>query len=228
MTLTLNLPAPLSRGCPKHLNGANVIQKNTTIKENVVTTILDNTILAKEGIVRAEFSIVKNDMVVTTFTILLEVEPSIDRNNAMTKQPEWDILVDLRKELEEAIELTPNWLYGDSVPAKENGDRNDYYLKRGNGEVFHRDSETDTWKSTNIFLKGCQWHYGKEATPVDTLGNNGDYYINTDNYDFFNKASGKWVKIGNIKGIDGNREILVQPEMPTDQQVGHIWIDTDS
>ena len=39
--------------------------------------------------------------------------------------------------------------------------------------------------------------------PAGTLGNNGEFYFNTVTYDIFNKVSGSWTLIGNIKGANG-------------------------
>lgn len=41
-----------------------------------------------------------------------------------------------------------------------------------------------------------------EAAPT-TQGKKGDFYLNTASYDIYSKASGSWVKIGNIKGASG-------------------------
>ncbi len=43
---------------------------------------------------------------------------------------------------------------------------------------------------------------GKGA-PADTLGKDGDSYIDTETFDFYVKADGKWAKSGNIKGDTG-------------------------
>ena len=41
------------------------------------------------------------------------------------------------------------------------------------------------------------------TAPLDTLGNNGDSYVDTTSWDYYVKANGTWTKIGSIKGIDG-------------------------
>lgn len=41
-----------------------------------------------------------------------------------------------------------------------------------------------------------------ETVPTNQ-GKKGDFYLNTANYDIYSKASGNWVKIGNIKGASG-------------------------
>ena len=43
---------------------------------------------------------------------------------------------------------------------------------------------------------------GKGA-PTDSLGTDGDSYIDFDTYDFYSKKEGTWTKVGNIKGKDG-------------------------
>lgn len=48
---------------------------------------------------------------------------------------------------------------------------------------------------------GATWLFGNVA-PTNQ-GKGGDFYINTANYDIYSKASGNWVKIGNIKGTTG-------------------------
>lgn len=48
---------------------------------------------------------------------------------------------------------------------------------------------------------GATWISGT-AVPT-TQGVNGDYYINTTNWDVYKKTSGAWAKTGNIKGATG-------------------------
>lgn len=72
-----------------------ILQKDCTIEGNLVTTKLDNNILALPGKVLAEFTIYHNEQIVTTFTITLEVEKSINKNEAIQKEPVWDIIANL-------------------------------------------------------------------------------------------------------------------------------------
>lgn len=46
---------------------------------------------------------------------------------------------------------------------------------------------------------GATWLNGA-IDPAANIGSNNDYYINTASYDIFQKQSGVWVKIGNLKG----------------------------
>ncbi|MFR6272155.1 MAG: hypothetical protein ACLUL2_01240 [Blautia sp.] len=48
---------------------------------------------------------------------------------------------------------------------------------------------------------GATWLFGT-ATPA-TQGKDGDFYLNTANFDVYKRASGAWAKTGNIKGATG-------------------------
>lgn len=49
---------------------------------------------------------------------------------------------------------------------------------------------------------GATWTSGTSA-PSNTNGTDGDFYLNTSNWDVYKKASGSWSKVGNIKGATG-------------------------
>ena len=51
---------------------------------------------------------------------------------------------------------------------------------------------------------GATWLFGTSA-PASSAGKNGDWYLNTSNWDIYNKASGAWTKKGNIKGDKGDK-----------------------
>jgi hypothetical protein len=70
-----------------------VIQKTCAVNVdgNAVAT-LDNNILSKQGKLRVEFTIYDNEKETTTRTILISVEPSINRNEAVETVPQWDIV----------------------------------------------------------------------------------------------------------------------------------------
>lgn len=48
---------------------------------------------------------------------------------------------------------------------------------------------------------GATWITG--TTAPSTQGKTGDFYLNTSNFDVYSKATGSWVKTGNIKGATG-------------------------
>jgi hypothetical protein len=70
-----------------------VIQKTCTVNVdgNAVAT-LDSNILSKEGKVKVEFTVYDNDKETTIRTILLNVEQSINRNEAIETVPQFDIV----------------------------------------------------------------------------------------------------------------------------------------
>ena len=49
---------------------------------------------------------------------------------------------------------------------------------------------------------GATWLSGT-AVPASSLGKNGDWFLNTANYDIYQKVNGAWAKQGNIKGATG-------------------------
>ena len=44
-----------------------------------------------------------------------------------------------------------------------------------------------------------------QGTPAQTLGNDGDSYIDMENWDYYLKVAGSWIKTGNLKGGQGDR-----------------------
>ena len=50
---------------------------------------------------------------------------------------------------------------------------------------------------------GTAWLVATDAPTSATHGENGDFYLDTINYDIYQKIGDKWVKIGNIAGKDG-------------------------
>lgn len=84
-------------------NKRNVIQKNCTVRDRIIETKLDNNILAYEGEVKVEITLTKESQIITTFTITIEVEKSINRNSAVELDPGWDIIKDFQTTLDNAI-----------------------------------------------------------------------------------------------------------------------------
>ena len=88
---------------------------------------------------------------------------------------------------------------------------------------------------------GPQGEPGKDGTsvitgngePTSTTGENGDSYINLDNWDFYIKVNNVWVKQGNIKGSQGEQGIQGEAGedglTPYIGENGNWWIgDTDT
>ena len=79
-----------------------VIQRNTTKNgKNTIKLKIDKVILAESGRISLEVVINNVDTVVTTFTLFIDVEKSIDRNEAIEGYPEWDIIADGLSHLED-------------------------------------------------------------------------------------------------------------------------------
>ena len=68
-----------------------VLEKEAIINKNIVTTTITSGVLNTEGIVKAEIFLTKDTEVAISFTILINVEASIDKNTAVQEKEEWDI-----------------------------------------------------------------------------------------------------------------------------------------
>ena len=80
----------------------------------------------------------------------------------------------------------------------DKGDKGD----RGNaGEKGDKGDKGDTGATGSA---GATWLFGAVA-PTSTQGKNGDQYLNTANFDVYNKANNAWTKQGNIKGAKGDK-----------------------
>jgi hypothetical protein len=78
-------------------------------------------------------------------------------------------------------------------------------LDFANNDIYKKAS--GAWaKETNIAAgaNGATWLSGSGA-PGSSLGNDGDYYLDTDTGDVYNKATGTWTVITNIKGEQGEQ-----------------------
>jgi hypothetical protein len=117
--------------------------------------------------------------------------------------------------------LTNVWTDGTGAPS--GGDDGDYYLDNDTGDVYHKASGSWTVVANIIGpdgpngpqgvpgdpgTNGAIWYDGSGA-PSSGLGVDGDYYLNSDTGDpgigdVYNKISGSWVLVSNIKGVDGS------------------------
>ncbi|MCC0752782.1 hypothetical protein KGF47_18855, partial [Clostridioides sp. ZZV13-5731] len=76
------------------LPSGRVTQKNCTIEGSTVYTELSHIELSEKGDVISEITLYKDDKVVTTFSTIIKVEKSINRN-AIEDEPSWDIIKDI-------------------------------------------------------------------------------------------------------------------------------------
>lgn len=77
-----------------NLPSGRVTQKNCTIEDSTVYTELSHIELSEEGDVISEITLYKDDKVVTTFSTIIKVEKSINRNT-IEDEPSWDIIKDI-------------------------------------------------------------------------------------------------------------------------------------
>lgn len=111
-----------------------------------------------------------------------------------------------------------SFISGTVAPTTEGID-GDVYLNTSNGNIYKKNSGTwsllmnikgakgdkgDTGATGATGTKGTDgatWLLG--AVAPTTEGKTGDLYLNTANSDVYSKATGAWVKTGNIKGATG-------------------------
>ena len=102
---------------------------------------------------------------------------------------------------------------GKGVPASTLGKDGDSYIDT---ETFDFYVKADGKWSKEGNIKGASGDAGSQGedgtsirngkgVPADTLGNDGDCYIDLSTFDFYVKADGKWSKEGNIKGEKGEQ-----------------------
>lgn len=86
------------------LEDGTVIQKNCEVLNGNAIATLDNNILSISGTLRVEFTIYNNGKETTTRTLLITVETSINRNEAIETVPQWDIVTQIIVEGQGIIE----------------------------------------------------------------------------------------------------------------------------
>lgn len=106
------------------------------------------------------------------------------------------------------------WLSGKGTPSNADGKVGDLYLDLNTGDVYVKNNSNAWVKESNLkgadgndgndgaSTSGNNWLTGNGA-PNNANGNDGDLYLDLDNYDFYMKASGVWSKEGNFKGANG-------------------------
>lgn len=78
------------------------VYQSCVIEGSIVTTIIENNITEVAGDVVVEFTFYKDDLVVTTFSLKINIEKSIDKN-AITEEPRWDFITVIINQVKEAI-----------------------------------------------------------------------------------------------------------------------------
>ena len=72
-----------------------ILEKTGTISANTITTTITSGVLNTAGVVKTEIFLTKSEEVSISFTILIEVEASINKNEAVQEKEEWDAIRDL-------------------------------------------------------------------------------------------------------------------------------------
>lgn len=103
------------------------------------------------------------------------------------------------------------WLVGLDVPANTLGKNGDLYLNTSTLDLYLKSDNawsiianikgTDGEDGDNG-ADGATWLVGTE-TPADTLGKNGDFYLNKTTFELYLKSENTWSSMGVIKGSDG-------------------------
>lgn len=111
-----------------------------------------------------------------------------------------------------------NILIGSSAPLASQGNDNDLFINNTNWTLYKK-IDCD-WTLIGVMAPGgtiepCECVDGEDGnkifvgatTPSNSLGNSGDLYLNSSNFQLFNKVGSSWVFTGTIKGIDGTNGI---------------------
>ena len=101
-------------------------------------------------------------------------------------------------------------LNGKGAPASSLGSNGDSYIDTESFDFYAK--ENGAWVKKGSLKGESEIQKGEDGTsirtgkgvPVDSLGKDGDSYIDLSTFDFYVKENGKWSKEGNIKGDKGN------------------------
>ena len=69
-----------------------IYEKNTSISGSNITTTIDNNITELSATVKAELVFVYGEKTVTSFTVYLDIEDSIDKEEVIMADPQWDAI----------------------------------------------------------------------------------------------------------------------------------------
>ena len=74
-----------------------IIKKDCEIQENVISVTIDNNILNEDGTVALDLTLSDGKKIFTLFRIVLTVEKTIDRDDAIIIEAGWDIVAEVAK-----------------------------------------------------------------------------------------------------------------------------------
>jgi hypothetical protein len=115
------------------------------------------------------------------------------------------------------------WLFGTAAPTGQGKD-GDFYLNTSTFDVYNKASGSWSKKGNIKGATGATGTPGKDGTngtpgtdgkdgatwlfgtgAPNSQGKTGDFYLETSTFDIYSKATGSWVKSGNIKGTKGDK-----------------------
>jgi len=108
------------------------------------------------------------------------------------------------------------WYSGSTTPTSGTGINGDYYFDTTTNDVYNKISGNwtaianltgATGLSGTNGTNGTTWYFGS-ATPLSGDGVNGDFYLNTNTDDVYNKSSNTWSIVTNLKGAAGSNATL--------------------
>jgi len=115
------------------------------------------------------------------------------------------------------------WRSGAGAPSNSLGLELDLYLNTSNGDVYRKLSGVYTvicnikGPAGDDGAIGSVWRNGS-GVPDNSVGLDGDYYLNVDNGDVYERISGTYSLVANIKGPAGDDANIPDPLIVTDFQ----------
>ena len=86
------------------LPSGSILEKDTTIENNKIVVSIDSGILSENGRVIVDLTLSSSEQLVTAFTMYLDVEETIDRNEAVQSKPEWDLITNTLNNLDKKVD----------------------------------------------------------------------------------------------------------------------------
>ena len=86
------------------LPSGSILEKDTTIENNRIIVSIDSGILSENGRIIADLTLSSSEQLVTAFTMYLDVEETIDRNEAVQSKPEWDLITNTLNNLDTKVD----------------------------------------------------------------------------------------------------------------------------
>jgi hypothetical protein len=120
----------------------------------------------------------------------------------------WTIRGNIKGAKGDQGDIGGKWHQGITTPAGTLGTISDWFLNTVNWDVYEKTAATIWTLRGNILgaqgPTGGRWYQGT-STPAGTLGLVGDWFVNTNTYDFYEKTgTSAWTSRGNLRGAQGD------------------------